>query len=165
MGYGMKPGSKEKDTPTGFSEKQANTIGKTTVGKLSDNKPKKLAKRQGTLDTKDAGVTYYGSKEELATYDGPSENQPSFTGRVFASSHKSGGKTRPSTQSFKEAREREKMEDLYDRTQARKRGVQGPDYDRERSAIKKRELKKEADSKRFGIRYGLRPEKTGKRKK
>lgn len=87
---------------------------------------KQFEKRQGSKETKDVGVTYYGTKGSLASGDGPSANQPSASGDVFASSRKRGGRTSPSTQSFKEAREREAMEDRYDAEQKKKQGSKSP---------------------------------------
>jgi hypothetical protein len=84
----------------------------------------KLESQQGTKETKDAGVTYHGTKKDLATSEGPSENQASNSGRVYASSTKADGtRTRPSTQSFKKAREYESAEDRYDKSVAKMKGV------------------------------------------
>jgi hypothetical protein len=103
----------------------------------------KLESQQGTKETKDAGVTYYGTKQDLATSDGPSENQASDSGRVYASSTKADGtKTRPSTQSFKKAREYESAEDRYDKEQMKKKkgsGGKSPAKSYGKSPVKKTE--------------------------
>ena len=93
---------------------------------------KKLLKQQGTKETKDANVTYYGSKEDLASGDGPSFNQGSKSGRVFATSS---GVTVPSSQSFKEARANEKSMNSFDSNiarQAENRGITKLEMDAER---------------------------------
>jgi hypothetical protein len=93
---------------------------------------KKMVGTQGTKESKDAGVTYYADKGQ-SVEGGPSENQRAPKGDVYAKSH---GGSRPSTLSFKEARDFSRTEAAFDRAQKRRAGERGLDVKNRRDQKK-----------------------------
>lgn len=129
MSYKMKPGSKEKDTPTTFNENDAKKVSNSPAFK---DRSKKLSKKQGTKASKDVNVAYYGTEKDLKNSVAPSMNQSSPGGRVFATST---GVKVPSSQSFSDARKTEAAMNRFDnqmKANAKKSGRTIKQEDKER---------------------------------
>lgn len=115
MGYG-------KSKPAVFKMKHQGVKGlAAALQNNPDKKGKKMVGTKGTKETKDAGVTYYADKGK-SIEGGPSENQRGKDSKVYAKSH---GASRPSSLSFKEARDFSSAEAAFDRKQARTAAKKG----------------------------------------
>ena len=133
MGYNMKPGSKEKNTPSNFNEKDAKKLSNSPAFK---DRSKKLSKKQGTKASKDVNVTYYGTKKELKNNTAPSMTQSSPGSGVFATST---GVKVPSSQSFKDARKTEAARNRFEsnmKANAKRSGRTIKQEDKERRSRK-----------------------------